>query len=245
MNLLDSVAVVLHRPEDPTNLGAVVRAMKNMGFADLRLVEPVPYTREELLRVAHHAEDIIERICDFPDLDSALADATYVVGTAAVAHPGRAFSSDVRGLAIDLLARAHRGRVALLFGPEADGLDRTALDRCHIIAMLPTVPDYPALNLAQSVLLVLYELRMTMLATSEPTAPASTEPIQQDDLERFFQLSEEALAAIDFFRYEPAVVMRTLRQLAYRAELRQEELGLLMAIARAVWRVGQNRSSDS
>ena len=49
---------------------------------------------------------------------------------------------------------------------------------------------------------------------------------------RLFALGEQALAAIGFFKYSPEAVMRTLRQLAYRAELQPQEAALLMAIAR-------------
>lgn len=42
--------------------------MKNMGFAQLRLVQPWPYTAAELSRVAHHAEDVIAQIRVCPQL---------------------------------------------------------------------------------------------------------------------------------------------------------------------------------
>jgi len=51
-------------------------------------------------------------------------------------------------------------------------------------------------------------------------------------LEQLFVRGEEALAAIGFFKYDPPAVMRTLRQIAYRADLRSEEVALLLAIAR-------------
>src|SRR5205085_9134413 len=42
-SVLDAVCVVLFEPQDPINIGAVVRAMKNMGVHELRLVSPVEY----------------------------------------------------------------------------------------------------------------------------------------------------------------------------------------------------------
>jgi tRNA/rRNA methyltransferase len=238
MSNLEQITIVLDRPQDPVNIGAVVRAMRNMGAADLRLVQPALFARDELLRIAHRCESLVDHIATFTTLDAALADTHYVVGTAAIAHSGRPPVGDIRGLALDLVQRTGQGRVALLFGTEADGLDRAALDRCHLIATLPTDPDYPALNLAQSVLLLLYELRMAALATpATPATPAAADqpaPTPQADLERLFMLSEEALSGIGFFRYNPAPVMRTLRQIVYRASLSPEETALLMAIARRI-----------
>lgn len=227
--------VVLDRPQDGVNIGAVVRAMKNMGFAWLRLVQPRPYAASDLSRVAHHAEDVLERIEVYTTLDDALDDATYVVGTSAIAHGGRSLRRDVEALGQELVQRADAGLVALLFGTEDDGLNTAALDRCHCIVALPTNPDYPALNLAQSVLLFLYELNRQ---GATPPAPVNAEnpqrgqPVTQALLEQLFLRSEEALQAIDFFKYDPAGVLRTLRQIAYRAELRPEEVALLLAIAR-------------
>ena len=66
--------VVLDRPQDAVNIGAVVRAIKNMGFSQLRLVNPRPYEPQDLARVAHHAEDIIAAIRIYATLDEALAD---------------------------------------------------------------------------------------------------------------------------------------------------------------------------
>ena len=230
--------IVLDRPQDAVNIGAVVRAIKNMGFTQLRLVQPRSYTAADLLRVAHHAEDMIEQIRVYGTLDAALADTVYVVGTSAIAHSGRALRRDVETLSRELSWRAESGLVALLFGTEDDGLNNAALDRCHCVVALPTNPDYPALNLAQSVLLLLYELarqRRDLLAQGVSTAAAApADQTPQALLEQLFLRSEEALAALGFFKYDPPAVMRTLRRLAYRAELRPDEAALLLAIARQV-----------
>jgi TrmH family RNA methyltransferase len=243
VNPLDSIVVILYRPENPTNIGAIVRAMKNMGVTRLRLVQPAPYTVDDLLRLAHRCDDIVAGIALFAELDAALADLSCVVGTAAIAHAGHRITQDVRGLAAELVARTAAGSVGLLFGAEADGLDRHALARCHLLAALPTNPAYPALNLAQSVLLFLYELRMAAVA---PPVPAVAPPVApQAHLERLFAASEEALHAIDFFRYNPAAVMHTLRQLAYRAALQPDEAALLLAIARRTVRAAAYPRSPS
>lgn len=232
MTPLDQFIVVLDHPENPANIGAVVRAMKNMGFRRLRLVEPTPYTADELLRLAHRCDDLVAQIEVFDHLEVALADVQLVVGTAAIAHAGLRITQDVRGLAAELVQRATGGPVALLFGAEANGLERAALDRCHLLAALPTNPEYPALNLAQAVLIFLHEIRMATASSPAvtPSPPAAT----QAQLEQLFAVSEEALRAIDFFRYNPAAVMRTLRQITYRATLRSDEVALLLAIARRI-----------
>lgn len=228
--------IVLDRPQDAVNIGTVVRALKNMGFMRLRLVQPRAYDEADLQRVAHHAEDVIEQIQVYATLEEALADTIYVVGTSAIAHRGHALRKDVEALSKELVQRSATGLVALLFGTEDDGLGLEALDRCHCIVTLPTNPEYPALNLAQSVLLLLYELsRQTRQEAAAIGSTASLEPpLEQRTLEQLFARVEEALTDIAFFKYDPPAVMRTLRGIVYRAELRSDEVALLLAIARRI-----------
>jgi TrmH family RNA methyltransferase len=230
------IAIVLDRPQNPANIGAVVRAMKNMGFSDLRLVTPAPFERADLLRYAHRCEDLVAALTIHPTLDDALMDVTYVVGTAALVHPDRPYRTDVRDLAVDLTERAASGRVALVFGTEADGLDRAGLDRCHLIVALPANPDYPALNLAQSVLIFLHELRLATI--DEPSLVAEQESVlaSQGELTQLFVLTEALLHKIDYFRYSPESVLRDLRQVVYRAELTSAEAAMLMGMIRKLSR---------
>ncbi len=230
------VSVVLDRPQNPANIGAVVRAMANLGYSDLRLVDPAPFDRVDLLRYAHRCQNLVEALTIFPELDGALADATYVVGTAALVHPGRPHTDDVRSLAAELAQRAQAGRVVLLFGTEADGLDRGALDRCHLVASLPVAPDYPALNLAQSALLFLYEVHMAFRPEQlqAPKGDPPDPPARQADLERLFSLYGDVLTTADYFRYSPEVALRSLRNITYRAELDIRETNMLTGMLKKI-----------
>ena len=76
-----------------------MRALANMGFTDLRLVDPVDYERTRILGIAHHCEELVDSIRHYPNMDAALADVTFVVGTAAVDHPNHPLTWNVRGLA--------------------------------------------------------------------------------------------------------------------------------------------------
>src|SRR5947209_32774 len=79
-SLLESVVVVLFEPQDPVNIAATVRAMKNMGVSRLRLVRPVEYDVFRLEGIAHQTKDVIDRIQHFDSFDAAVADCVRVVG---------------------------------------------------------------------------------------------------------------------------------------------------------------------
>lgn len=231
---MDQLVVVLHRPRDVRNIGAVVRAMKNMGFARLRLVAPAPFDRADLLGIAHRSEDLVAAIERFDDLPAALADVRLVVGTSERPHPGRTMRGDLRPLAAELVGRAAAaGPVALLFGPEDNGLDAEALDRCHLVLSLPADPAYPSLNLAQAAMLILYELRMA--AAGPPPPPPQRAGATGAEHERFAEALAAAVAAVGFVKSgDGAATLRRLRALVARAEPDSAELALLTALMREV-----------
>lgn len=233
-NALDHCIIVLHQPRDIVNIGGVVRAMKNMGLRRLRLVAPVAFDAADITGIAHRSEDILAAAQVYADLDAALSDTIYVVGTSARPRGAHVLRSDVRALAHELLGRAAHGLVALLFGPEDNGLDNAALDRCHTVLRLPTDPVYSSLNLAQAALLLMYELRMAAVTLPNPqTDPIP--PATAAQLELLFAALEHALHAVEFFKTgKTEGTMRTLRTLFQRADLDQREAALLTAIAREI-----------
>ncbi len=230
----DNVVVVLYQPRGVANIGGVVRAMKNMGARYLRLVAPAAFDPADVTGIAHRSEDILASMQIYAALDAALADASYVVGTTARHRGDRPVRDDVRALAADLVRRAAVGRVALLFGPEDNGLDNPALDRCHIVVRLPVDPAYPSLNLAQAALLLMYELRMATMHTAAAAMSVSA-PADSQTLETLFAATEQALRSVEFFKSaNEEVIMRRLRTLVYRVEPDRREAALLTAIAREV-----------
>jgi TrmH family RNA methyltransferase len=241
---VENIVVVLHRPQQVVNIGGTVRAMKNMGFRHLRLVEPVPFAPDEITRLAHRSEDVLAAARSYASLDAALADTVYVVGTTDHVRGNYVIRQDIGTIAPNILQWAQRGTVALLFGAEDNGLPTAALDRCHMVLRLPTDPAYPALNLAQAVLLLLYELRRTTSSTPIATT-AGPPPATGAQYETLFAVWEQALGAIGFFKMpRTESTMRRLRAVLHRATLDQQEAALLTAMAREVVRFLQRKQPD-
>jgi len=239
MSLLDNLSVVFLYPQDPVNIAATVRSMKNMGVHDLRLVKPCPYDPYRIEGVAHDTRDVVERIRHFDTLDEALADCAHVVAFAGKRRSAkweRVAPRDLASRYVDDLTEGHR--VALLFGQEDHGLPNEALDRAHVLCMIPTT-EHSSLNLAQAVLVALYEFHLVagdatrrVDAHRHPSPPASHE-----EWERLFADTEAALEAIAFFRTRnPELVMRALRSLAFRARPDAREVAMLRASAIEVLR---------
>jgi tRNA/rRNA methyltransferase/tRNA (cytidine32/uridine32-2'-O)-methyltransferase len=232
-SLLENVCVVLDEPQDPVNIAAVVRAMKNMGVHQLRLVRPVEYDPTRVERVAHDTRDIVARIRHFDALDDALADCVRVAGFTARRRAAKWRVSEPRDVAQELLQAAQSGMVALLFGREDRGLSNEALDRAHVLVTIPTT-EHASLNLAQAALIALYELHLGAPDASRTLAPPRKDapPATTEQYERLFADTERALAALDFFRTRnPELILRTVRSLAFRAAPDAREIELVRAMA--------------
>jgi len=233
-SLLDNICVVLDEPQDPVNIAAVVRAMKNMGVHQLRLVRPAEYDPTRVERVAHDTRDIVARIRHYDALDDALADCVRVAGFTARRRAAKWHVSEPRAVAPELLQAAQSGMVALLFGREDRGLSNDALDRAHVLVTIPTT-EHASLNLAQAALIALYELHLGAPDATRTLAPPRKDapPATAEQYERLFADVERALTALDFFRTRnPELILRTVRSLAFRAapDAREVELVRSMAI---------------
>jgi tRNA/rRNA methyltransferase len=228
--------VVLVRPRIAENLGAAARLMRNMGLDDLVLVAPQADAADrQARRLSTHGEPILDRARTVTDLGEAVADCVLVVGTSA--RTGKL----IRGQFVmpeevmpGLVEALPTGPVALVFGPERDGLTDREVTRCHHVIHIPTDPTYAALNLAQAVAICLYELRRAWLkqrpATAEPVVLATFA-----EQERMFAELRTALEAIHFL-YGPKAdsLMHALRHLLVRAQPTERDIALLFGLARQI-----------
>jgi tRNA/rRNA methyltransferase/tRNA (cytidine32/uridine32-2'-O)-methyltransferase len=230
---LARVRVVLHEPQDPVNIAAVVRAMKNMGLRDLRLVRPGEYDASRIHFVAHDSDDIVANIRHCDSVDEAIAGCIRVAAYTARRRAAKRRIAEPREAAAELVTFAADGEVALLFGREDRGLDNEALDRAHVVVTIPTT-DYASLNLAQAALIAMYELRLAAPEHARVRRPPRKDapPATTEQFERLFADVERALVAIDFFKTRnEALVLRSFRSLVFRAAPDAREIELLRAIA--------------
>ena len=235
---LSRLAVVLVEPQDPVNIAATVRAMKNMGVADLRLVRPVEYEPDRLEGIAHNTRDLIDGIRRYESFDEAVADCVRVAAFTARRRAAKWRVIGPRTAADELLAATAEGQVAIVFGREDSGLPNDVLDRAHVHVVIPTT-DHASMNLAQAVLIAVYELHLAAGdATRHIPPPRKDAPAPSEaQLEQYFGDVERSLTAIEFFKTRQREhIMRTVRSLTLRAAPDARELSLIRAMALEVLR---------
>lgn len=214
------VAVVLVEPRDGANVGAVARAMKNCGFADLRLVG-ARRIGARARRTAVHAEDVLGAARRFETLEAALEGSARVAGfTARRRRFGPPLELYTGTCAAVLRRDAARRPVALVFGPEDSGLTDEHVQRCTELYRIAASASRAVYNLAQAVLLAIHPIAFPPHGRGAPALPAPVMP-PQDPWGTLGPEFERALAALG---YPPAARPhdRTARILArLRVQMRR------------------------
>jgi TrmH family RNA methyltransferase len=234
-SLLDRVHLVLDQPQNLVNVAGVIRVMKNMGLTHLRVVQPAEWDPWRITGIAHRTDDLVEATGHFDTLEEAVSDCVFVLGTSARSRTAHRNYGYARDWARELVARAPDGPVAIVFGREDRGLSNQALDLCHGVAIIPTDAAYSSLNLAQASLILAYEVFLAAHADvglpALPRGKRTTGPATRQRLETMFRALEGAMDRVEFFHAREAEsVMRTFRTLFARAELDQQEAGLVQAM---------------
>jgi tRNA/rRNA methyltransferase/tRNA (cytidine32/uridine32-2'-O)-methyltransferase len=190
---LSELVIVLSRPMEAGNVGAVCRAMKNMGLSRLRLAAPdffeSPGTLSEagpgyggieaVIRArAVHAVDIWEGAETFDTLAAATADCSLVIGTTRRRgrHRKQVTLSPWEAAAF---LREKPGPAALVFGNERTGLEDEEMELCNLASHIPAAGDFPSLNLSHAVQIYAYELfRLAAPAARALAAPAAAPALE-------------------------------------------------------------------
>jgi len=227
------IAVVLSRPGHPGNVGAAARALKTMGFSDLRLVAPRKAPGTEAEALASGALDVLHAARTFARLEEALAGVELAVGFSARSRDLSVPALALREAAPRILAAAASGRVALVFGNETFGLTNEELGRCQMLCTIPANPRYSSLNLAAAVQVACYELA-TAGALHAPAASALRQPAAIEDIEALYAHWESSMVASGFLDPKrPKRLMERLRRLFGRARLEREEVKWLRGMLAA------------
>jgi tRNA/rRNA methyltransferase len=224
------IRFVLCRPSHPGNIGAAARAMKAMGFTDLRLVAPERYPAPEAAWMATNAVDVLEKALTHRDLSESIKDC---VAAFALSARGREWSPqvlDVRSAA----ARASEieGPVAFVFGNETAGLTNDEMFACQYLVHIPANPEFSSLNLAQAVQVVAYELRMCVdvaIPFSRVERLATVE-----DVEGLYAHLEEAAVASGFMTPASRLRERWRRLFSRVPNMEREEVNILRGLLRAL-----------
>lgn len=264
---MSRLRLVLTRPRFPENIGMAARASANFGRASLHLVQPErwnPEHRDKALPLAtSQGAPLLDSLVLHDSLADAVAPCPLVLGTTARTGGWRRQIISPRQAAEEAALRLAAGEeVALVFGPEDRGLSNADLRHCGRLVSIPAAPDASSLNLAQAVLLMMYECRLALSGLPDrpipgPAVSSSGLPAPRaaarakgghGELSRRVTRRErdlldaalkKSLLDIGFLRPDnPDYFFLPLARFFDRADLRRHEMDIFMGICRRMSRHG-------
>jgi tRNA/rRNA methyltransferase/tRNA (cytidine32/uridine32-2'-O)-methyltransferase len=260
MNFED-VVVILSRPSEPGNIGAVCRAMKNMGLSRLRLAAPlipgrdepacsVPSVAEVIRARAVHAADIWENAGHFASLEEAAAGCALVIGvTRRMGSRRKAWSLTPAETAAML--KDHPGPAALVFGNERTGLEDREIRLCNLGSHIPASEAFPSLNLSHAVQIYAYELFRALAPDradgggTADKAPGRRIPLDQERLNALSRSVSDSLAFLGFYKQPGREDQeRFFRDVFSRAGLTQREGRYIADIFVKAARLAKKKSGE-
>jgi tRNA/rRNA methyltransferase len=160
--------VVLVRPLYERNIGAISRAMANMGVTNLIVIGPQCEIGMEAQKAAATGQFALQNRTTYSDWSDFFNNEPRGFLIATSARDGRGRQSEDLESTLKKIKEEHPEfkskketaiTLHLVFGPEDHGLETNDLSYAHHCCSIPTFGDNPSLNVAQAGLLALFIFR--------------------------------------------------------------------------------------
>jgi|TARA_B110000438_G_scaffold297325_1_gene343535 tRNA (cytidine32/uridine32-2'-O)-methyltransferase len=241
----NSIKFVLVGTTHPGNIGASARAIKNMGFNKLSLVDPKDYPNNDALYRAKAAKDVLENSEVHDHLSKATKNCQLIIGTSARNRkvPWPVVSPKQAGREVANYLNSGSKEIAIVFGREDRGLTNEELGMCNLHVHIPTDEDYSSLNLSQAVQILSYELRLAMLSEEEVDAKNEwdVELANSDQTERLINHMDELMQEVEFYDTQnPRKLLTRVRRFFKRSQIDVMEANIFRGLFSAI----QKRMKD-
>lgn len=235
--MLSNIRIVLINTFHPGNVGAIARAMKNMGLSSLYLVDPNDYPSDEAVSRAAGAVDLLDSAVIVDTFEEAIADCGLVIGTSARHRTFQLPIMNARECAQTAIKEANEQPIAIVFGREKTGLLNEEIAQCNRQVYIDANDEYPVLNISQAVQIIAYEIWMEH-SSSRSEHQGSSEKVaeypRKAEMDLFYEHLEETLYDIDFMiKNHQGKVLDKLQRFFNRARPEKSELGMLRGILAA------------
>jgi len=228
----DNVSIILVEPTESGNIGATTRAMKNMGFGKLELVNP-PEITEQATWFAHNSMDVLRNTVSHGTLEEAIADKALVIGVSRRKGKRRGQWISIAEAAKKAMETGMSNKVAILFGREQKGLFNEETFECNYMITIPAEPQQPSLNLSHAVMVVVYEFHKTAL---EMSGAAEQKPrlAQHWELKKLYDRMYDILVALGYTKWGDREMGRNIisaiKSFLDRAELEERDVRILNGV---------------
>ena len=225
-----SPVVILLEPQLEENIGAVARAMLNFNLHNLRIIKKKWRPNRISFKTSAKADEILKNAQVFKNLEDAINDLQFVFATS---NRKRDLNTDLVNLkqGTKIINNYKNSKVGILFGPERSGLTNEHIALCDKIIEIPLNKNFKSLNLAQSVLLIAYELFNLTLSKTNFVKIKKT---KKKELIIFFKVLQNYLEKGNFFKVKEKkkYMMRNVKTIFNKANLTEKEIKILLGIVK-------------
>jgi tRNA/rRNA methyltransferase len=241
-DLLKNLYVVMVEPKNAGNIGASVRAMKNMGVSNLRLINPVEYKESiEQIKMGYRAQDITQNSKEFGALEEAVAGMSLVfISTCKKGKWKQDFLLPEDAAEI-VAQRLQKEKIAMVFGREDSGITIDESQLADYYIQIPMAGGYPSLNLAQAVLVVLYEIFKKAGNVQPMTVPATA---KKKAFERLFDNIWYMVKGLLIREPEKGLFYRSLRRALNRTRWTNADIAVFDRACKQVRWFVQNKTKE-
>ena len=225
-----SPIIILLEPQLEENIGAVARAMLNFNLHNLRIIKKKWRPNRISFKTSAKADEILKNAQVFKNLEDAINDLQFVFATS---NRKRDLNTDLVNLkqGTKIINSYKNSKVGILFGPERSGLTNEHIALCDKIIEIPLNKNFKSLNLAQSVLLIAYELFNLTLSKTNFVKIKKT---KKKELIIFFKVLQNYLEKGNFFKVKEKkkYMMRNVKTIFNKANLTEKEIKILLGIVK-------------
>ena len=153
---LRNIYFILARPQIGENIGSVARAIKNFNIKNLRIVNPrCSWPNQKALATSVGAKDVLKSSKIYNTIEKSVGDLDLVfASTSRIRKVNKKVIS-----VLDLTKKINKkGKIGILFGPEASGLSNDEISYADYLVKIPTNKKFSSLNLSHSAIIFCFQL---------------------------------------------------------------------------------------
>jgi tRNA/rRNA methyltransferase len=189
-----NIQIVLVEPHTSANIGAVCRAMDNMGLSMLAIVGNKIYDSTIIRNLSVHSFKIYENSKRYPHLTAAVSDSVFIAGATRRMGKKRKLISVFPEELAEKIHHIKEGKISVVFGRESNGLTVEELSECNIAVTIPSSLKSPSLNLSQAVQIIIYAIYRA------DYSGIGYSPVNNRRMTVVIETLTDSLEKIDFFK---------------------------------------------
>lgn len=202
------VKVIIVEPKYQINLGYIARTAMNFGVKRLYFVSPRTSLKGKGARMySKHGYPLLEGARTYGSFGAATRDCDILLGTSGIWRKGNNAGRVL--FAEDAVARLGRmrkdGTVGLLIGRDDIGLKIDELEKCDMLAYIPTDPAYPVLNISHALAIMLYLMERGGLRKHHGELAGKEEELDRREIAKLLEVFDGLVAKRKHIRDKKAV----------------------------------------